>query len=31
VKATPKRRKSDIGDIVHEAHVQQSNTEQSIG
>lgn len=31
VKATPKKRKSDIGDIIHEAHVQQSNTEQSIG
>lgn len=31
VKASPKKRKSAIGDIVHEAHIQQSNTEQSIG
>lgn len=31
VKTLPKKRKSDIADIVHEAHVQQSNTEQSIG
>lgn len=30
VKTLPKKRKSDIADIVHEANMQQSNTEQAI-
>ncbi|TKB98050.1 YtxH domain-containing protein [Pedobacter cryotolerans] len=30
VNKVPKKRKSDIKDIVHEAHVESQNTEQSI-
>lgn len=28
VKTVPKKRKSDIADIIHEAHVQQQNIEE---